>query len=217
MDILLNTECAIFDLDGTLIDSLGVWNRVDERFMERRGLPVPQGFYEKVAAMDFSQAADYVKNEFGLSDSKENIISEWLSLAQYEYANRIEPVDGAKQYLDYICSKGIKAALATASDPVLYTPCLARHNISGYFDVIVTTKEVRRKKGFPDIYLLAAEKSGVKPENCVVFEDILAGCVGAKAAGMRCVGVLERHSFGDWERIKDICDTVIKSYKEIMP
>lgn len=215
MDILKDTDCAIFDLDGTLIDSLEVWNNVDFLFMQKRGLPVPEDFYAKVSAMNFSQAADYVISECGITDPKDSIISEWLSIAQFEYANTIEMVDGAKEFILKLRSKGIKTALATASDHSLYIPCLKRHGVYDCFDVFVTTDQVRRKKGFPDIYLLAAEKLNVRPEKCVVFEDIYAGCIGAKAANMRCVGVLEKHSSEDWSKMREICGIVIKSFKEI--
>lgn len=216
MDLFDRIDCAIFDLDGTLIDSLDVWSTVDIKFMQKRNLPVPEGFYSKVASMSFSQAADFVISEYGIKGTREDIVSEWLSMAQYEYANTIEMVDGAKEFLIRLRSDGKKIALATASDPSLYIPCLKRHGVYDFFDVFVTTEQVERKKGFPDIYLLAAEKSGVSPEKCVVFEDIYPGCAGARAAGMFCVGVFERHSADDWGRIKALCDMVITSFREIL-
>lgn len=217
MDLIKDIDCAIFDLDGTLIKSLDVWNKVDILFMQKRDLPLPDDFYAKVASMNFSQAADYVISECGINDTKENIISEWLSMAQFEYANTIEMVAGAKEFIEKLHSDGIKIALATASDLKLYQPCLKRHGVYDYFDVFVTTDQVKRGKGFPDIYLLAAEKAGAAPKRCAVFEDIYPGCVGAKAAGMYCIGVLEEHSQSDREKIVNICDMVINDFNDIMP
>lgn len=216
MNLYKDADCVIFDLDGTLIKSIDVWREVDIKFMEKRGLPVPEGFYAKVSSMNFSQAADYVIAECGVTDSKESIMEEWFSMVEYEYANTIEMVGGAKEFITALKKSGVKTALATASLPKLYVPCLERHGVLKHFDAFVTTDEVKRKKGFPDIYLLAAEKVGVKPERCVVFEDILAGCIGAKAANMTCIGILEEHSQTDWDRMKELCDDVAVDFKKYL-
>ncbi len=216
MNFLKDISCAIFDLDGTLIQSISTWRHVDMHFMEKRGLPIPDDFYDRVSAMNLAQAADYVIAECGVKSTRDEVMNEWLSMLEYEYSEIIPMVDGAKEFITALHSAGVKIALATASRPELYHPCLERHGVAEFFDAFVTTAEVERQKGYPDIYLLAAEKVGVNPDKCAVFEDIYPGCIGAKAAGMYCVGVLEEHSRDDWDDMTKICDMVIRDYTELL-
>lgn len=216
LNFLTDFDCIIFDLDGTLIDSIDAWRDVDEIFMKRRGLPIPEDFYDKVSSMNFPQAADYVIAECGVTDTPEVIMAEWLELIKREYADIIEMVDGAGEFLHLLKENGVKLVLATASRKELYEPCLKRHGVYELFDAFVTTDEVKRKKGFPDVYLLAAQKVGIDPEKCCVFEDIYLGIVGAKAASMKTVAVLEEHSREDFGKIRKLCDMAITSYREIM-
>lgn len=213
MNFYKDISCAIFDLDGTLVESISAWREVDINFMKRRNLPIPDDFYDRVSTLNFSQAADYVISECGVTDPKEVVMNEWLEELEYDYANVIGMVAGAKEFITRLHQSGVKIALATASRPELFKPCLERHGVLDLFDVFVTTDEVKRKKGFPDVYLLAAEKAGVSdPSKCAVFEDIYLGCVGAKAANMYTVGVLEEHSKDDWDKMKGVCDLVIRDY-----
>ncbi len=207
-------ECAIFDLDGTLVRSDSAWKSVDEEFMGRRGLKVPDGFYDKISTMNLSQAADYVIAECGIRATRQEVVDEWLSMVRREYAEVIPMVTGAKEFLSRVHDKGCKIALATASSPELYLPCLERHGVAKLFDAYANTSEVKRKKGFPDIYLLAADKVGANPQKCVVFEDIYLGCVGAKAAGMKCIGITEE-SPDSMQKLKTVCDLAVKDYSEL--
>ncbi len=216
MNFYKDIECAIFDLDGTLIKSDEAWRHVDELFMAKRGLLIPDDFYDKVSTMNLSQAAEYVISECGVADSKESVIQEWLAMVRHEYASVIPMIGGAKEFLQCLKKSGVKIALATASSPELYLPCLKRHGVLTLFDGFSTTSEINRKKGCPDIYLHAANKVGARAEKCAVFEDIYLGCVGAKAAKMYCVGVLEEHGSGDAGKFLSVCDMVIKNFYDIL-
>lgn len=216
MNFYKDFDCIIFDLDGTLIDSIGAWKKVDDIFMNRRNLPIPKDFYYKVSTLNFRQAAEYVIAECGVTDTPEAVMAEWLGLIEYEYAHNIGMIDGAKEFVLKLKENGLKLALATASRKELYEPCLKRHGIYDCFDVFVTTDQVARKKGFPDVYLFAAQKLNVDPKRCCVFEDIVLGVKGAKMGDLKCVGVLEEHSKGDWDEIKKDSDLTIKSYFEIL-
>lgn len=216
MNFFDDIDCAIFDLDGTLVKSLDAWNRVDDVFMRRRGMCTPDGFYEKVAPMNLVEAADYVKAEYGIKESRQEIIDEWLYLLEQEYESGVEMVAGAQDFLRYLHESGVKIALATAARPELYRPCLERFGVLDCFCAFASTEEVSRKKGFPDVYLLAAQRAGASPEHCCVFEDIYLGCIGAKAAGMKCIGILEEHSLKDWQRMSKVCEGVIRDYTGLL-
>lgn len=216
LNFLTDFECIIFDLDGTLINSIDAWRDVDEIFMKRRDLPIPENFYDRVSSMNFPQAAEYVISECGVTDTPEVVMAEWLELIRHEYAEKIDEVPGACEFLHLLKANGVKLVLATASRKELYEPCLERLGVYDLFDAFVTTDEVKRKKGFPDVYLLAAQKVGVSAEKCCVFEDIYLGIVGAKAASMKAVAILEEHSSDDWDKIRELCDMTIKDYHDII-
>lgn len=202
----------IFDFDGTLARSLSVWREADRKFLSARGLTEPEGFYQSISHMNLIQASEYIVRLFGLPETAEEAEREFLEIVRDEYANEISLVPGAREYLKKIKNASGKIALATSNQEELYRPCLERNGVYGLFDAFVTTAEAGCSKGEPEIYLLAAEKLGLPPEECEVFEDILPGVLAAKAAGMRCTAVLEERSRGDWEEIKRTADGWIADY-----
>lgn len=209
-------KAGLFDMDGTLLDSMWVWDKVDEVFAKRRGREANREIMREIAKMNLKQAADYVIEKFNLNERPEDIIKEWHDLAQYEYENTIVLKPYAKEYLQALKEKGVKLAICTASGRDFYEPVLKRNGVYDLFDVLTTTEEVKHSKGFPDIYLLAAERLGVKAEDCVVFEDILPGIQGAKLGNMTTVGVFDEGVSHQEEEIRKEADYYIKSYKELL-
>lgn len=208
---------AIFDLDGTLLDSMDVWSEVDRIFFAKRGImAVPEDFVKMIAPMGFKAAATYTINRFHFLEKEEDIVAEWCGLAREAYADKIVLKPFAKEYLEVLKERNIQLAAATASDASLFEPCLIHNKILDYFDVIVTVRDVKRGKGFPDIYNLAAENMGLSAEECVVFEDILKGIEGAKAGGFLTVGIEEKHSASQKEEIQKTSDIYITSWKELI-
>ncbi|MBR1382949.1 MAG: HAD family phosphatase, partial [Ruminococcus sp.] len=184
-----NFKGAVFDLDGTLVDSAYVWAEVDRQFVKKRGLTLPEDYGKSVSAMNFEQAAVYTKKLFGLADSTVSIVNEWKNAAIDEYRKNVAPIGGAYEYLKLLKAKGVRIALATASDKVLYTPALKRMGMYELFDFFSQTSDVKRGKGFPDVYEHAAAGLGLSAGECVVFEDIPEGIKGAKDGGFYCVAV----------------------------
>lgn len=207
---------AIFDLDGTLLDSMHVWNEVDFRFFSSRNIEMPEDYIKTISPMGFYNAGVYSKERFNLSESVEEIIKEWNDIAQKQYASSVKLKDGAREYLDYLKNQGVKLAVATASDEKLFKPCLINNGIYDYFENITTLDEVNRGKGFPDVYEKAAVKMGLSNSDCVVFEDIYLGIKGAKDGNFKAVCMFDKTSEMDREKIKTICDRYIRSFKEMM-
>lgn len=206
---------AIFDLDGTLIDSAHIWNEIDERFLGKRGIPVPEDYAKTVSAMNFYDAAVYTRNRFGLTETPEDMVREWHEAALYEYAHNIKAKPHAAELLQSLKGAGIKLALATASHKVLYSAVLKNNGIYDCFDVFASTDEVKRGKGFPDIYELAARRMELMPWDCVVFEDIIEGVQAAKAGGFAAVAFLNGCFPADDERMRIEADLCITDYSEI--
>ncbi len=213
---MLDVRGAIFDLDGTLLDSMGVWEEIDIAFLAKRSIAVPQDYVEKVTPMGFLQAAEYTIERLHLSECAQDIIAEWGRMSIDAYSHRIALKPYAKEYLKQLKAKGIRLAVATALTPDLYGPALRNNGILEYFDAFASLSEVSRGKGSPDIYLLAASRLGLRPEKCVVFEDILEGIKGAKAGGFLTCGVYDRYSAHEKDKILASADRYIISFKELL-
>lgn len=205
----------IFDLDGTLIDSMGVWEQIDIDFLGKRGLAVPQDYLEMITPMGFLNAAKYTIERFGFPETPEEIEEEWMSMAEHAYTYDIKMKPGAKTFLYHCQAAGLKLAVATSSMERLYVPCLKHHAIEGMFETAVTTRQAGEDKHSPKIYELAAERMGFSPQECIVFEDILLGIETAKNAGFHTVAVYEPASEKDHVLMRQKADCFIDSYENL--
>ena len=161
-------------------------------------------------------AANYAIKTLDLPDRPEELIAEWDGMAHDIYGNGVTLKDGAGEYLRRLKRSGVKLGVATALTAYLYEPVLRHNGIYELFDAFVSSYEVGRSKAFPDIYLLAAERIGVKPADCMVFEDIRTGVLGAKAGGFTTCGVYEPWSFDEQDGLSEAADYYIRSFKELL-
>lgn len=213
---LKNIEGAVFDLDGTLLDSSWVWEKVDEKFLGDRGFQVPDDYVDEISPLGAERAAVYTIERFGLNEDKDDIVREWIEMAKKEYATEVVCKPYAKEFLEELHKLNIKMAVATSSDRELFMKTLEREGILKYFQKIVTVDEVERGKGYPDIYEEAARRIKVNPHKCLVFEDILAGVTGASFGEFNVVAVFDEKSKHNWEKIKSISKYSINDYKELL-
>ena len=213
---LKNIEGAVFDLDGTLLDSSWVWEKVDEKFLGDRGFQVPDDYVDEISPLGAERAAVYTIERFGLNEDKDDIVREWIEMAKKEYATEVVCKPYAKEFLEELHKLNIKMAVATSSDRELFMKTLEREEILKYFQKIVTVDEVERGKGYPDIYEEAARRIKVNPHKCLVFEDILAGVTGASLGEFNVVAVFDEKSKHNWEKIKSISKYSINDYKELL-
>lgn len=214
--MLDNIKAAIFDLDGTLIDSMWVWKQIDIDFLASKGHDVPNDLKEKISHLSFNEVAVYFKTAFNLDDSIEDILDTWNKMAIYHYSNNVTLKPGVTEFLKFLKDKNIKIGLATSNNNLLLECVLKSNNIYDYFDVITTTDETEKSKRDPDVYLLCAQKLQVAPENCVVFEDILEAVKGAKLANMKVVAINDEASEDEKEEIINIVDKYIYDFKELI-
>lgn len=213
---LKNIEGAVFDLDGTLLDSSWVWEKVDEKFLGDRGFQVPDDYVDEISPLGAERAAVYTIERFGLNEDKDDIVREWIEMAKKEYATEVVCKPYAKEFLEELHKLNIKMAVATSSDRELFMKTLEREGILKYFQKIVTVDEVERGKGYPDIYEEAARRIKVNPHKCLVFEDILVGVTGASLGEFNVVAVFDEKSKHNWEKIKSISKYSINDYKELL-
>lgn len=177
---------------------------------------MPDDLQKSIEGMSFSETAIYFKNRFGLKDSLEQIKSDWNEMAWDKYLNEVPLKEGARQLLEYLKSSDIPAGIATSNSRELTELIINRHNITGYFASIRTSCEVLKGKPSPDIYLLVAKDLGVKPERCLVLEDIIPGIMAGKNAGMKVCAVYDEFSkdFTD-EKIR-LADYYVNSLRELL-
>lgn len=209
----MDFEAAIFDLDGTLLNSMEVWEYIDISFLQKRGLPVPPNYVTEICARSFEEAAQYTIDLFDLPESIDDIISEWNGMAAYEYANTVKLNPGAYDYLVQLKSQGIKLAVATGLPERLFIPCLANNEVLELFDALCSTDEVMRGKEYPDVFLLASQRLNTLPSRCAVFDDVLPAIKSAKQAGMLACGVYDKYSAHNRAEIERIADAYIFSFK----
>lgn len=213
----MDFQCAIFDLDGTLINSTGVWNKVDEDFFNRRNVIMPPEFPQVIKTHTLMSGAVYIKDRLSLPESPEDIVKEWHDAAVYAYHNDVRIKPYVKELLELLKnSYGYKIGLATSNAHELYDQCLINNGIYDYFDSFTQSDEVERLKGFPDIYEKSAERMGVPKEECIVFEDVYQAVKGARMGNFFTVAVEDSASADDREEIIKIADVYIKSFRELV-
>lgn len=206
----------LFDMDGTLLDSNGVWQEVDTAFLAKRGIPYTRDYYEGVAHTIFPLAAKFTKSFCRLPESEEEIMAEWMEMAGDLYATDVEAKPGIREYLDKLQQQGQRMAVVTSAVPVHCTSALAHLDLARYFERVFFAQELGLEKKDPALWRAVAEALHVPPEDCVVFDDSVAACRGAKAAGMRAVGVHDPYFAGTEGDMKTLCDRYITGWAELL-
>lgn len=207
---------AIFDMDGTLLDSMTVWVDITDQFLSKRGIYQTDEVISTVQEMTLEESSIYLKERFSLAESPESVVHELKEMANHEYAHHIPLKPYAKEYLYRLKQGGIKLAVATSGFLPLCQSALKRHGVLEWFDGFALSSEVGVNKGNPDIYLLAAERIGVNPSDCVVYEDILLGISGAKKAGMRVVAVEDETNRHMACRLREEANRYITGWHELL-
>ncbi len=187
-------EAVIFDLDGSMVDSMWLWKAIDIEYLGRFGITLPEDLQNCIEGMSFSETAAYFKERFSLPDDLETIKAEWNRMAWDKYACEVPVKEGVRELLQYCASHGIKAGIATSNSRQLVENVVSVHGLTSYFDCIMTGCDVARGKPAPDIYLAVAKELDAAPENCLVFEDIVPGIQSGKAAGMKVCAVYDQYS-----------------------
>jgi 16S rRNA pseudouridine516 synthase len=207
-------RAVIFDLDGVLADSEPWWNQIDAQLLGEYGVNYRGEYHRDVLGVSYQLAIEFYKKAFNLSAPTEDLMHRRGEIATGFFAHHIGLFPHVKQVLEELRALKLRLAVATSSVSASARPFLERHQLTTFFEVIVTGDEIERGKPHPDIYLRAAEKLGIPPNKCVVIEDALSGIAAAKAANMRVLALPDRR-FVDPRDYEKESDYVITDLTEI--
>lgn len=214
--MLENIDAVIFDLDGTLIDSMWMWKSIDIEYLGRFGIEMPEDLQNSINGMSFSETAVYFKERFRIPDTLDQIKSDWNHMAWEKYRDEVPLKEGVLELLKHLKKENIPAGIATSNSRELVDLVIETQNLNGYFTSVRTSCEVEKGKPSPDIYLLVAKDLGVEASRCLVFEDVLQGVMAGKNADMKVCAVYDEYSHKDVEVIGKLADYYVNSISEVL-
>ena len=209
---------AIFDLDGTLIDSMIIWAHTGERYLAKKGVTASPDLNETLYTLTIEGGARYMKETYKLAETVDEVVSGINDMVKDFYANEVAEKPGAVELLSHMKQDGVMITLATSNSRELIMPALERLNMLPYIDRIFTCPEEHTTKSEPDIFLTAAGYMNTEPDETWVFEDSYYSIKAASDAGFRTVGIYDRESCQNQELIRETADlyyTEIPLYQKI--
>jgi len=214
--MLTNVKAVLFDLDGTLIDSMWMWKDIDIAYLARYGYELPSDLQQTIEGMSFYETAVYFKEHFHLRESIPKIQQEWIQMAQQKYRCEVTMKPGAIRFLQYLRVKGIRTGIATSNGRELLETALEALHLEGYIDYAMTSCEAGAGKPAPDIYLKVAEVLGAKPEECLVFEDTPTGMQAGLNARIPVCAMEDSHSVHRKGEILKLAHYYITDFEQVL-
>lgn len=211
-------KAAIFDMDGTLVDSMWMWTDIDRAYVQRFDLAgkvsIPE-IQAEIEGMSMHETALFLREKLHIPDTPEKMQQDWIDMAKDRYLHEVPMKSGARVLLDQMKGRGLKLGVATSNSRELAEAGLAANHVLDVFDYVLTAKEAGKGKPAPDIYLNVAGRLGVAPADCIVFEDVPNGAMAGKRAGMTVCAVSDEYSKARERELREIADYFITDFRQV--
>lgn len=214
-------KAAIFDVDGTLLDSMGAWEHIGEKWLEGIGVKADEGLGKRLQSMSMADSADCMiaiaRNALGADCSaltREAVIDGVVSLLNEFYRNEVKCKPHAREFLHSLHERAIPCAVATANDRRLITDAFKRLRLDEFLSGIFTCGELDTTKDDSSIYITASRSLCARVCDTVLFEDSAAAADVASRAGFTVVGVLDESGKGEWDKLRAVCRMVLSDYSQ---
>lgn len=198
---MISQRYAIFDMDGTLVDSMPYWRNILPEYLRR---PIPDSYIQQIAAMNVTDSIALTVKTFNLSKTPDTIFNEICAIMHRHYINDVNLKNGVAEYLKHLSSNGVRMCVASASPGALITAVLERFNLTDFFEFTCSTEDGFADKRNPDIYLFCAEKFQAFPHEVAVFEDSYSAIKTAAGANFPVIAVYDKTAEHHWQEIKQI-------------
>ena len=210
----MDKRFAIFDMDGTLVDSMTYWRNLASEFLQSKGIPeVSPAVSERIRPMTMTESAALFIEEYGLSGTAESVAAEMNAMMDEHYRRDIPLKPGAAAYLEALRRRGVTMCVASATEEDLMDACLTRLGVAHYFSFLLSCETVGTGKNRPDVYWESAKRLGAQPKEIAVFEDALYAANTAKQAGFYTIAVRDDSNQPHWETLSALADEVILDWK----
>lgn len=210
----MDKKYAIFDMDGTLIDSMGFWKNLGREYLAKNGITDDvEEVLGKIKPMTMTESAQLFCDEFHLKKTAESIAREMNDAMDTHYREDIPLKKGAEKYLKHLFDSGVKMCVASATDLKLMEVCLSRLGVAKYFEFLLSCEEVGAGKNHPDVYFEAARRLESRPEDIAVYEDAAYAIKTAVEAGFYTIAVHDSSNHNQWEELKTMTKEAIYDYE----
>ena len=210
----MDKRFAIFDMDGTLVDSMVYWKHLASEFLESKGVQeISPAVLERIKPMTMTESAALFIEEYGLSGTAEHIAAEMNAMMDAHYRKDIPLKSGVSIYLEKLQRNGVSMCVASATAEELMDACLSRLDIRHHFSFLLSCETVGIGKNRPDVYLEAAKKLGAQPEEIAVYEDALYAAKTATQAGFYTIAVRDNSNQPHWDTLKALADEAILDWQ----
>lgn len=211
----MNKKYCIFDMDGTLVDSMGCWHQLSREYLASLGITEDvTALLEEIKTMTVEESAALFIQRFHLSGTPEDVMRGMNDMMARHYRTDVPAKPGVDAYLRLLRQRGATLCTASATSEPLVRDCLRHLELEPYFSFLMSCEEVGSGKSRPDVFLEAARRMGASPEETAVFEDSAFAAQTAKDAGFYTVGVYDHEGAAEWPEVQRVCDETIRDWQD---